>query len=157
MHIPWGYIKQRPQFLAEQLSSYYQVSVFYKKSYRSSMLVQDETVGGLGVTELFKVPLEHHSLMISGLNNRIFKHLLKEPLGESDIVWLTDPELYAPISDILPEGKFLVYDCMDDALEFPRRKTNRSLYERIFDLEKRLCERSDLILVTSDRLRKVLV
>ncbi len=72
-------------------------------------------------------------------------------------MWLTDPDLYAPVSDILPEGKFLVYDCMDDALEFPRRKTNRSLYEKIFDLEKRLCERSDLILITSDHLKQVIV
>ena len=31
MHIPWGWIKQRPHFLAELLSIDFDVDVFYKK------------------------------------------------------------------------------------------------------------------------------
>ena len=32
MHISWGWIKQRPQFLAEELAKYYEVDVFYRMS-----------------------------------------------------------------------------------------------------------------------------
>ena len=32
MSVPWGWIKQRPHFLAEGLSKYCKVSVYYKKS-----------------------------------------------------------------------------------------------------------------------------
>ena len=34
MHVPWGWIKQRPHFIAENLSKYYKVNVFYKKAYK---------------------------------------------------------------------------------------------------------------------------
>ncbi len=31
MHIPWGWIKQRPHFIAEILSNFYSVNLFCEK------------------------------------------------------------------------------------------------------------------------------
>ncbi len=154
---PWGYIKQRAQFLAEQLSRYYQVSVYYKKSYRLDKLVRNEPAEGLALTELFKVPLDHRSSTIASINNRIFEKALRRPIAESEIVWVTEPELFAAVEGILPADKLVIYDCMDDALEFPRRKADRKLHNKISELEKRLCDRADLMLVTSGHLKEVVV
>ena len=46
MHIDWNWIKQRPQFLVEELSQYYDVTVVYTYGYNRSLIKQPNKFNG---------------------------------------------------------------------------------------------------------------
>lgn len=154
MHLPWGWVKQRPHFIAEGLSRYFEVSLFTEKQYLyKSRLVRHDTDPDLQIVELFKFP--HIDLdVFLRINTSIIRYQLKKVIGQYDFIWLTHPNLFRRVKDILPGSVRVVYDCMDDFLEFPYAKSNPAFERQTWENEKGLVERCDLIFASSDYLKQ---
>lgn len=152
MHIDWGWIKQRPQFIAEGLSNYFDVCVYHERSYKFFKLCEKIVpTGHLSVKSLFHLPLMRNNVIFRvnmWLMNRIF---LKKKYKTADIVWFTHPMHF---SSFIHKNQILIYDCMDDILEF---NYSASVKKRYFTLEERLCRKADYIITSSDYLKDKIV
>jgi len=156
MHVPWGWIKQRPHFIAEYLSRYYDINVFYKKPYKKNNLVQNEFLDNIKIKELFRLPFERYK-SISTYNAIITKFQIKKIIDEFDLIWFTHPNLFEPIKDILPKKIKVIYDCMDDSVEFLHIKLNTYFRKRVLNNEEELFKRSNIIITSSNYLKGKLI
>ena len=151
-HIDWSWIKQRPQFMVENLekkgvdcSVYYQLSIklLFSKKYSS-----------VNAKPIIKIPLKGSNKFIMGLNNIIQSLFIWIIIKKNkpSIVWLTHPELI----NILPKkyNSKIIYDCMDDNISF--YKPDSWLYKHLFNSEKELLNRSDFVLFSSGNLLKTI-
>lgn len=151
-HIPWGWIKQRPQFLAEELSKFHDVTFIYEQPFLISGILpsKDRKASNLIIKCIYRLPLDRFAI-ISFINNFIVWLQLKKNLASADIIWLTDPRPYVRLSKSV--FNFLVYDCMDDTSEFESIKNQPSFAKRINQLERKLVEKSKIIFSSSDTLK----
>lgn len=149
MHIPWGWIKQRPHFLAEELSKIYQLDIYTPKVYKKNSLIENETK--LKINELFKLPFERF-LIVRKLNSIIIGLLLKYiyEINNYKYIWLTDLRLYPQIEKVLKNNQQLIYDCMDDVVEFDVLVNKR---KELLKIEQSLFSRSNLIFFSSEELK----
>jgi hypothetical protein len=157
MHMPWGWVKQRPHFLAEGLTRFFEVCVCTEKLYwPKSPLLKNRTLSDLAFRELFKLPhVDFHAL--HALNNRMVRCQLRHMLRECDYLWVTHPTFFARIQDIVPDRVKVVYDCMDDVLAFPAEMSDMGAREKTFLHEKGLVGRSNAVFVSSAHLKMQLV
>jgi teichuronic acid biosynthesis glycosyltransferase TuaH len=156
MHVPWGWVKQRPHFLAEGLSRYFDVSVCCGKTYgQKKNLIAHPASARVEVKELFKLPLMDHPVCHK-LNAIIVRAQLKRRVNDSNFVWLTHPDLFGDIGSMIPARAKVIYDCMDNVLEFPYLKDRPEWREETFRRERELVLRSDLIFASSDFLKRKL-
>lgn len=153
MHVDWNWIKQRPQFLYEELTRYYTVDLFYIHK-----LYGNETGGNQNVRNVYsdskvrklgKLPL---SGKISGLRGieRIINRSANQSLEQYEYIWITSPLLLDFFSLDQLENKIVIYDCMDDFLGF---YSGTSGYDRLRELEIRLVARADQIITSSEYLK----
>ena len=156
MHVDWRWIKQRPHFIAEGLSDFYDVTVvhFCSKRYLFQNPFISDTNNNLNILPAFRLPLYQNS-NIYNLNKFYmqiyFKLLLKK--YKPDIIWITYPQLY----DYIPENNCkIIYDCMDLATGFDFPEYFES---KIMDLEEKLVKDSSIVFTSSkylfNRLRDV--
>lgn len=152
MHVDWSWIKQRPHFIAEALSTEYDLLVFYAVSRKRKSLTANMSplkrwpmvflpfsLPGIG----FMVRLAHH----------LFFSVLLVVLRPA-VIWITHPLLFEYLPPRFMVGRALFYDCMDDALAFP----GSAEYHRIIDqFEQSLLRRADCVFCPSDNLRSKLV
>jgi len=157
MHLPWGWVKQRPHFLAESLSQHFKVRLFFEKQYRfKDRLVAHESTGNLSFEELFKMP--HFSDGFDRLvNAALVRRQLKRVIGDCDFLWLTHPNLIDRVREIVPGGCRIIYDCMDDILEFPYVKEHAGLRGFTQENERELMGMSDIIFASSGTLKEKLL
>lgn len=154
-HVSWGWIKQRPQFIAEELSKTYEVDCYYTKSNRFSKANSDFKKNNLSVKGFRFWPFERITFIpltwLDNINKMIFK-LYHINYADYDIIWITEPRYYFLIKGKI-EGKLLVYDCMDDMLEFPymKRYPKLALYEA--KEEKQLLLDADIVLCSAKALQ----
>lgn len=152
MHISWDGIKQRPHFIAENLSKVYDTSIFYA-SYLADLKLVNNSHENLFLKSFYQLPLRYRIGLISQINNWYlkiyFKYILKN--CEYDFIWITFPELY----ELLPKNLHLkiIYDCMDDAISFG---DNVRLNDRLLDQEKKLIKDASIIFASSNNLIKKL-
>jgi len=153
MHIDWNWIKQRPQFLAEELSSYYDVTVVYTYGYRRELINKNDKENLLKLVPLYRLPIAkiRNTLFGEWLNALILK-LQFSLLGKNyDYVWLTSPTYVDVIKNMFEDSK-IIYDCMDDNIgisdEIDRIKTIK--------LEEKLLDMVDDVFISSSNLDKVL-
>jgi len=157
MHVPWGWIKQRPHFLAEQLHAYFEVRVFIRKSFEKSSLVENAISTGLSVITIPMLRLTSYVVFMDRLNDWMINRWFKSTINEYDIVWITRPDMYALVSRVVPEKATVIYDCMDDHMAFPAIKNNPRLLAKLQMCERLLVARSDLVIVSSEHLRNTLM
>lgn len=152
-HIDWNWIKQRPQFIAENLSRDFDVSVIYMFQNQRKHL-QKRSHKGSDVSPLFSIPF---SGRLGGLLAKVNKIFLTAQFSyhirrvSPDYIYLTYPLQY----EFLPKsytGK-IIYDCMDNytALCLDREKEKVALFEG------KIVNRADYICVSSNNLIKKLV
>lgn len=161
MHVPWGWIKQRPHFIAENLSNDFFIDLKYRKSNSVSSynlkkchLDQKIKISGFRMIPFEKLPILKYFKM-NWINKLLFKFSIYN-INSYDYVWLTSPNLYNLLEDVKIKGK-IIYDCMDDVLEFPFPKSNRLFYKKTFLAEMELIEKSSFIFCSSDYLKSVLI
>jgi teichuronic acid biosynthesis glycosyltransferase TuaH len=145
MHVDWRWIKQRPHFLAETLHDRMHVLVLYRFSFKRRELTDNPT----DVRKLFLLPLPGR--WVASRFAVLFQSAwvwLVYLFFRPDVVWLTFPDLFALLPRSARNG-CLVYDCMDDVLEFPAGASTRS---RLAELESQLVEASKVVLCSSDHL-----
>jgi glycosyltransferase involved in cell wall biosynthesis len=155
MHIPWGWIKQRPHFLAEELAEYYDITIVSQKSYRRNKLTKNKLPFNIKFKEIFRLPFNDKSKLISIVNDMFFSFKIKKFLRKSnyEYVWFTSPTVFYKVRFIDFKNYKIIYDCMDDILEFPSIKKNNRIYKDTLLAEKKLCEKSDIIFCVSNVLK----
>ncbi len=145
MHVNWGWIKQRPHFIAEGMSKYYDIIVLYK----STNLISKQN--NLTNKRTLKIHLFFlYSRMknpIKLINSFILKlyFRLMIMIHNPDYIWITFPDLY----DYIPKdiNAKIIYDCMDNAVAIENiRGTSIAQSERV------LVKDASLIFVTSTKL-----
>jgi len=158
MHVPWDWIKQRPHFIAENLSQSFGVTVLYQRPFRRKNLMLNSVNASVQVKEYYGIPFKSRSFLLNSINNFFVKVQLEinNLFNKYDIVWVTHPAMYQYVKYIIAD-KILIYDCMDDALEFPTIKSNKRLLENLYKLEEELCIRSNLLFCSSNYLRNKLI
>jgi hypothetical protein len=149
MHVPWGWIKQRPHFVAEHLSKYFDVKVCYLHHVRKPFRGVNHEVGNITVKKVYVFPSRH-------LNEFLGPFQLAGIMKKSKFVWLTHPLMFRFIRKKLQPNQYLIYDCMDDVMEFPRDARNKRLAENIFVMEREICNRANIVFATSEYLKKKL-
>lgn len=157
MHISWGWIKQRPQFIAEELSKNFKIDVFYRKSNHLSKglnpIIKDYNLIVRGFREL---PLERISLLPLALSTSINKLIWKShsiDWKNYDYIWVTDPILWHIIKPLkLPAKIKIIYDCMDDYSEFPYMKRYPRYKKYLEKNENNLLYSANFVICSSESL-----
>ena len=116
LHIDWNWIKQRPQFMAESLSKFYDIRCISPRWYNRSNL----QIGRKGEKsaicnkEFYGLPFGKKFYWIRIFNNILRDIYIRVETGKfhPDYIYVTTPELYAPWMNKY-EGK-IIYDCMDN-------------------------------------------
>ncbi len=152
MQVPWDWVRQRPHFLAEGLAARHDVTVVHNRPYTRFKLVRNERPPALRFKEPYLLPFAY----LSRINAFLVSAQLRELLAGTDIVWLTHPFQYAQIGRAITPRHKVVYDCMDNNLEFAFVRNNPLLYSRLFSVEQELVRRSDIVVVSSTYLGQIL-
>jgi glycosyltransferase involved in cell wall biosynthesis len=157
MHVSWYWIKQRPHFIAEQLNGSFDLAAFFAQSIKlNSQLIKGDYPSF--ARPLYLLPLQRFqgSKFFSILSDFVNWIQLKNQLVESRFIWVTSPILYSIVSRKVNCSQVVIYDCMDDFLEFPGIKNNPTVYEKVRLLEEDLISRADLIFTSSENLREII-
>lgn len=157
-HIPWNWAKQRPQFVAEELSKFYEVSIVLRSEYKSEYKAKYHAVVDRKMTfrNIFRLPFNRVGV-IKKINCFILKKYISTIIRDYDIVWISSPEHYIQIDDLISERQILVYDCMDDILEFPQVKNNKSFAREVFCAEEKLIRNANKVICSSVKLSNTIV
>lgn len=152
MHVDWEWTKQRPQFIAEGLSKFYELYVFFPTSYvkkLQSIFKKKEFNSSIFLSQIPHLPLYTRIRFIYNLNKFIWKLYIKFMIKKynPNYIWITFPALY----DYIPSDtkSKVIYDCMDDAIAFDPRFYFR---DKLLKSEKELIKRSSVIFVSSTSL-----
>ena len=161
-NVPWGWIKQRPHFLAEYLSKDFEVTVFQQhylvNPFKKSVLVADrvEETDTFHVKEYFLLPHKKFipKFLITHINNLIVRLLSLRLSHHYDVIWFASAMVYNRFKFLAHRGNSIIYDCMDDYLEFPETKSNIKKASLIKIEEEELLKRATLTIFSADYLRK---
>ena len=153
MNVDWNWIKQRPHFIAQHLSRNHDVVIIYPYSWRRGNLLKNDG-SGLTLLPFFRLPFGGRFVWISNLNVFILRKMARVFLRwfRPDFVWISSPELFEYLPKSTPIK--LVYDCMDDVLEFPSNASRRCLLARS---EQELINVSALVFCSSYNLREKII
>lgn len=159
-HIDWNWIKQRPQFIAEELAKKgFNIEVCYHKTYNRKFKKQFQN-NSLKQNMNFYV----YSLLpnIVVRNNRILLrfndflrgfYIRKENIKfKAGILYLTYPDQVKCIPR--DYSGIVIYDCMDNYSSFMASKKDQI---RILRLESILIQRADHVFISSEYLKKELI
>jgi hypothetical protein len=151
MHIDWRWIKQRPQFIAEELSKKHDVLVLYVHKGKMRT-IEGEKYGSIKKIPLFHIPKSYQIFLLYLVRKIYFKFFIKTVIFffKPSVIWITHPELFDYLDNIeLP----IVYDCMDNASSLSLSNRHKTKVEQ---LEKRLLKISSIVFVSSQCLFNIM-
>lgn len=146
MNVDWNWIKQRPHFIAEGLSKENNVKVIYQYRYNRKGLQKNQQT--VPLKPLYVLPKIDNYKYLKRINLFIRKYFVKRTIKEfkPDVLYLTYPtQIYSIPKDYA--GK-VIYDCMDDHLAI-----DGQISKEIFEAEKILTRRANIILASSESLK----
>ena len=148
-NIRWQDIKQRPQFIAEELAAKGHVVDYVSRLQAGRKRDKvPQTQSGLSIRNIFVLPFALKFRFIEMINHRIVKQAIQ---WESyDIIIITEPRLRGCLPEKLSCP--VVYDCMDRTAEF----YSGHLQKYIEEEDKKLCTLADHIIVSSNTLKKMI-
>lgn len=160
-HVSWGWIKQRPQFLAEELSNSFEVDVFYRKSNRKGKNLNPEfSKGNMRVKGFRNYPFERlHQIppALSHRINKLFWRFKRVDASLYDFIWVTDPVLWWVIKDsFIGYSPQLIYDCMDDNIAFPYMDKHPKYKDFYVELESILISSANYVFCSAISLKEKL-
>ena len=162
MHVPWRWIKQRPHFLAEALSQDFEIEVVYKHPWKvpKRNLIGNEgaifPIKGFWQLPFQKIPLLKYFPFLDVINCWL-AWLGMPKLNKFKYVWFTSVTLYPAVSCLLPSTAKVIWDCMDDELEFEAVRNNPVLLKKYVQAERKLMRRADFIFCSSEYLRRKII
>ena len=150
MSIEWGWIKQRPHFIAEGLTGKYEVVTLSKKS-----ILQERSNCDTKVKVVYPIRLIPERLsIIKKINTFVYKLYLNYFIKRSKYIWFCSPtELSAYVLNRCTKDQVVIYDCMDDMLAFPLSSIEK---EQVRERESRLIERANHIFCSANHLRNII-
>lgn len=151
MHTPWGWIKQRPHFLAEGLRLFFNITIACNCGFSLSSDLTKNT-RTIPIIELRRLPLERFNI-IWAINNLIRRFQLRNVIRDNDVIWVTHPLLLSWIPKKY-RNKDFIYDCMDDAIEFKVSKKTKAL---IIKQEKFIYTQAKLVICSAEYLKQKLI
>lgn len=153
----WFWPKQRPQFLAESLSAYYYVTYVYHKTYRVENISNSSFPErpDLEILRLFRLPFDRFSF-VRFLNKLLTILQLWHKISRSDVIWISHPNMFGVVKQVIGRHKIVIYDCMDDHLEFPAIKNSSFKLKEYRRTEQELISRANHIFVSAGYLQKKL-
>lgn len=156
-HISWGWIKQRPQFLAEELAKECKVDVYYRGSNRRGKNLNPRfEKGNLSVKGFKNFPFERFTFISPRLSHQINKliwKLKRVKVSQYDYVWVTDPVLWWMMKDsINGENTKLIYDCMDDNIAFSYMDRYPKYKDFYMKMESELIKTADFVFCSATSL-----
>jgi teichuronic acid biosynthesis glycosyltransferase TuaH len=156
MHVNWNWIKQRPHFLAEKLSTEYDVDLYFIKNYKNKNTIYNQVPVELkSVRQLTKMPFSSKWKSLQLVEQAInFKALQKLYSEHYDYIWITSPILLQFININRLSNSTIIYDCMDDILAFPQSQQSET-YLRV--LEEKLLRSADIVIASSTVLRTKMI
>jgi len=153
MHVDWNWIKQRPHFLAEHLTDYYDLDIFYIKNYAIKGLIKNQAK--VNIYKLNKIPLSGKIPFLRKIEKSINKKVLNKVYSSDyDYIWISSPIILGFIDLERLQNKKIVYDCMDNLLEFYKEGIIR---QYLHEAEKKLLGKAKVIFTSSEQLKKVIV
>jgi len=155
LNVNWNWIKQRPQYLAEELSQYYNVDVFEKMIYRKINHINNDS-SSVNLCRLFRFPKGNKCKVIKRINTFILKKQLSWKINRYEYVWLSNALDYMLIKDKISK-QMIIYDCMDDQIEFPYIKDNTELRDLYIRYERELIRNSSFVFTSAEHLKTVLL
>lgn len=147
--VPWSWIKQRPQFLAEELAYYYDITVVTKCSFSEQKKQAEETP--VKFAALYRLPFERFRL-VAIISNFLCMLQVWLMAKKYDIIWTSSPSQYDIIR--LVGNKIVVYDCMDDMLSFSNNTIKNNIIKK---RERNLYNRANIVLSSSLFLKNKLI
>ena len=153
MHIPWGWIKQRPHFLAEGLNEHFDVDVYFRKALTvQSKVLKEKDNYKLSIKSFITIPFEKLPVLkwlkLDWINRLLIKFYISH-IKEYDVIWICSIGIYMLFEKLITSSTILIYDCMDDELEFPAIKAHKEYLNKLTITEKRLVNRANLILCSA--------
>lgn len=152
-HIDWGWIKQRPQFMAEALQEHFDVAAVYLYQNRNRDTLQKRTDTLLPVHPLYTIPLSSRTAFTRRIDEafRAFQYRRYVKKYQPEYLYFTYPTQY-PVIPKNFTGK-IIYDCMDNHTAMANEKQKPVI--RAY--EEKLVERADHILVSAQKLKEELL
>lgn len=150
IHIDWSWIKQRPHFLSYELKKHFNLILFYPRFFK---VIKSKAPSF--ANSFYKLPFQRFKNLIifDFLNKKFIMLQLSKKIKKSKYIWLTSPEIYDIIKNKISKNHKLIYDCMDDFLEFPSIKSNLKQKNKIYINESNLISRADTIFSSSSYLK----
>jgi len=135
-HIPWDWVRQRPQHLADALASYYSMTVLSPFIFRHrNQLRRGYREPSTRYRAYLHPPYYQRSRLAGWLDSAVMRAQIAWWIlvCRPDVIWVS----YAELVRYLPRRvkAILVYDCMDDFAEFPALHGQR---DEFLAYEKRL-------------------
>ena len=165
-HVRWGWIKQRPHFLAEGLAKNNQVDYYYyqsrthcKKDDFTSDIIPNSlhlTLKPFSLLPFKRIPIIGKWSFFDRINWLVMRWQLPSFMNY-DVIWITHPSIYPQIKRAIRKNNKLVYDCMDDMIAFPEVKNQHNKVKFILTAEKQLLKKASLVFSSSDYLRKTIL
>jgi len=152
MHVSWNWIKQRPHYLAEELSKEFRMTVAYPYVYNKKQLSKVPLCNNIHYIVLKRLPFERFRL-IKVINIIIQMFQILKEAKKYEIIWITSPDQYFFIWPLIKHNHIIIYDCMDDHLAFDISNEMRKALEIN---ERRLLSKCNLIFASSQSLEKEL-
>ncbi len=156
MQVNWNWIKQRPHFIAEKLSEYFELDLFYVKSFRKKGLVNNEVKCNFNSMKSFvKLPYSQISKEVKWIEKRLNRSLMKRLYKSKyyDYYYITCPRLLQFFDITKISGGKIIYDCMDDIIELTSSEKDKN---SVYLLEQELLKYADIVLVSSLKLQDVI-
>lgn len=146
MHVDWNWIKQRPHFIAEELSNSFEIVVLYLYSFNRKNLTKTEKNNSIKAFPFYRIPKSGKIRVLRKIEIFLQKHKIEKLVKKFDIDCIYVP--YPSFVEVLPKwfkGK-VIYDCMDRYSAF---KTDINKQNLVKEQEQKLVERADFIFVSS--------
>lgn len=156
-HIDWKWIKQRPQFLAEEFSKYFELVCISPYWYNRKKLQTRnfETNSIKKFYNFYGLPKGKNSLLVRKLNyffRSIFTFIICL-LEKPEYIYIPSPDLYCNWMKMFFKGK-VIYDCMDDYCALSPTKAIASYMEK---KEQTVLQNVDEIITSSANLKNNLI
>lgn len=154
MHVDWDWIKQRPHFLFEELTKYFEIDLYYIQKIFVDHKIKNpiNTSDDIKIFKYRKLPFSGRSFILKHIE-RIYNADLFSYLHSYDYIWVTSPLLFDFLPSHCLEREGVVYDCMDLFVGFYNEKSS----DKCRNLEKKLVNLSDIIFTSSIFLKEYLI
>ena len=155
MAVDWNWIKQRPQFIAEQLAEKYKIKVIYRYGYNKKVLSNNKSdTVNLELVPVYTIPLIHRYRHLQWFNDMQQAYFHRKSINQynSDYIYLSHPRQYQFLGANCKSK--VIYDCMDYHSYFCKSAEERIKVQK---QEEQLIKRADVVLVSSLKLKKNLI